>query len=76
MFLCTFFMKFNTHNCVPRYFVLCNYVTNYTHLFLIKSFAFMFHMAGILREKVPGPSNPMSNPLAMMDMMKGDHSFL
>ena len=26
---------------------------------------------GILREKVPGPANPMSNPLAMMDMMKG-----
>jgi hypothetical protein len=27
---------------------------------------------GILREKVPGPSNPMSNPMAMVDMMKGN----
>ena len=27
---------------------------------------------GILREKVPGPTNPMSNPMAMVDMMKGN----
>ena len=27
---------------------------------------------GLLREKVPGAANPMSNPNAMMDMMKGN----
>ncbi|KAJ1426429.1 integral membrane protein DUF106-domain-containing protein [Ochromonadaceae sp. CCMP2298] len=27
---------------------------------------------GILREKVPGAANPMSNPMAMVDMMKGN----
>ena len=32
---------------------------------------FLHLYLGVLREKVPGPSNPMSNPLAMMDMMKG-----
>ena len=26
---------------------------------------------GLLREKVPPPANPMQNPMAMMDMMKG-----
>jgi ER membrane protein complex subunit 3 len=31
---------------------------------------------GLLREKVPGPSNPMSNPMAMMDMMKGNIVFM
>lgn len=31
---------------------------------------------GALREKVPGPSNPMSNPMAMMDMMKGQMVFM
>ena len=32
---------------------------------------------GILREKVPGATNPMmGNPMAMMDMMKGNLSFM
>lgn len=31
---------------------------------------------GLLREKVPGPANPMSNPLAMVDMMKGNITFM
>lgn len=31
---------------------------------------------GILREKVPGPTNPMSNPMAMVDMMKGNIVFM
>ena len=31
---------------------------------------------GVLREKVPGPTNPMSNPMAMMDMMKGNIVFM
>lgn len=31
---------------------------------------------GLLREKTPPPVNPMSNPLAMMDMMKGNLSFM
>jgi ER membrane protein complex subunit 3 len=31
---------------------------------------------GLLREKVPGPANPMSNPSAMMDMMKGNMTFM
>lgn len=31
---------------------------------------------GILREKVPGPTNPMSNPMAMVDMMKGNLIFM
>lgn len=31
---------------------------------------------GLLREKVPGPPNPMSNPTAMVDMMKGNMTFM
>lgn len=31
---------------------------------------------GILREKVPGPTNPMSNPMQMVDMMKGNVVFM
>jgi hypothetical protein len=31
---------------------------------------------GVLREKVPGAGNPMSNPMAMMDMMKGQMVFM
>lgn len=31
---------------------------------------------GVLREKVPGAANPMSNPLAMVDMMKGNIVFM
>lgn len=31
---------------------------------------------GLLRENVPGPPNPMSNPSAMMDMMKGNMTFM
>lgn len=31
---------------------------------------------GVLREKVPGAANPMSNPLAMIDMMKGNITFM
>jgi len=31
---------------------------------------------GILREKVPGATNPMSNPMAMVDMMKGNIVFM
>lgn len=31
---------------------------------------------GVLREKVPGPANPMSNPLQMVDMMKGNIIFM
>eukprot|EP00597_Dinobryon_sp_UTEXLB2267_P003518 CAMPEP_0170074788 /NCGR_PEP_ID=MMETSP0019_2-20121128/12040_1 /TAXON_ID=98059 /ORGANISM="Dinobryon sp., Strain UTEXLB2267" /LENGTH=250 /DNA_ID=CAMNT_0010285337 /DNA_START=24 /DNA_END=776 /DNA_ORIENTATION=+ len=37
---------------------------------------FVRKTTGVLREKVPGPSNPMSNPLAMMDMMKGNIMFM
>jgi hypothetical protein len=33
---------------------------------------FIKKKTGILREKVAGPANPMSNPLAMVDMMKGN----
>lgn len=31
---------------------------------------------GLLREKVPGAANPMSNPMQMMDMMKGNMVFM
>ena len=31
---------------------------------------------GVLREKVPGPPNPMTNPMGMMDMMKGNMTFM
>jgi len=31
---------------------------------------------GLLREKVPGAANPMSNPMAMVDMMKGNIVFM
>lgn len=31
---------------------------------------------GLLREKVPQAANPMSNPMAMMDMMKGQVSYM
>lgn len=31
---------------------------------------------GLLKEKVPGMPNPMSNPSAMMDMMKGNMTFM
>lgn len=31
---------------------------------------------GLLREKTPPPVNPMSNPLAMVDMMKGNLTFM
>jgi ER membrane protein complex subunit 3 len=31
---------------------------------------------GLLREKAPPAVNPMSNPMAMMDMMKGNMSFM
>lgn len=31
---------------------------------------------GLLRENVPGPPNPMSNPTAMIDMMKGNMTFM
>ncbi|RYH21099.1 DUF106 domain-containing protein [archaeon] len=31
---------------------------------------------GLLREKAPPPGNPMSNPMQMMDMMKGQLTFM
>lgn len=31
---------------------------------------------GLLREKTAGPANPMSNPMQMMDMMKGNMTFM
>lgn len=31
---------------------------------------------GLLREKAPPPANPMSNPMQMMDMMKGNMTFM
>lgn len=31
---------------------------------------------GLLREKTPPPGNPMSNPMQMMDMMKGNLTFM
>lgn len=31
---------------------------------------------GLLREKTPAVANPMSNPMAMMDMMKGNLTFM
>ena len=44
---------------------LCDKAYNSRKAYLIQK------KSGLLREKVPGPANPMSNPLAMMDMMKG-----
>lgn len=37
---------------------------------------FVKKKTGVLREKAPPPTNPMSNPLAMMDMMKGNITFM
>jgi hypothetical protein len=37
---------------------------------------FLKKKTGVLREKVPGPTNPMSNPMAMVDMMKGNVTFM
>ncbi len=37
---------------------------------------FIRKKTGLLREKTPPPVNPMSNPLAMMDMMKGNLTFM
>lgn len=37
---------------------------------------FVRKKTGLLREKTPPPTNPMSNPLAMMDMMKGNITFM
>lgn len=43
---------------------------NMRKLFFIKK------KTGILREKVPGPKNPMQDPTAMMDAMKGNMVFM
>jgi len=40
--------------------------------FNTRKIAMLKKKTGLLREKVPGASNPMSNPNAMMDMMKGN----
>lgn len=37
---------------------------------------FVRRKTGLLREKTPPATNPMSNPLAMMDMMKGNITFM
>lgn len=37
---------------------------------------FIRKKTGALREKCPPPSNPMSNPMAMVDMMKGNVIFM
>jgi hypothetical protein len=37
---------------------------------------FIKKKTGLLREKTPPPVNPMSNPLAMVDMMKGNVTFM
>src|ERR1044072_7121041 len=37
---------------------------------------FIKKKTGVLREKTPSPGNPMSNPLAMVDMMKGQITFM
>lgn len=37
---------------------------------------FIKKKTGVLREKTPPPASPMSNPLAMMDMMKGNITFM
>jgi ER membrane protein complex subunit 3 len=37
---------------------------------------FIRKKTGVLREKAPPPQNPMSNPLAMVDMMKGNITFM
>jgi len=38
--------------------------------------AYLASKEGLLKEKVPGPPNPMSNPTAMFDMMKGNMTFM
>jgi len=46
------------------------------HAFNIRKSYLIRKKVGILREKVPGPTNPMSNPMAMMDMMKGNMVYM
>jgi hypothetical protein len=41
-----------------------------------KKATFIRKKTGLLREKTPPPANPMSNPLQMMDMMKGNITFM
>lgn len=37
---------------------------------------FIKKKVGVLKEKTPPPTNPMSNPMAMVDMMKGNITFM
>lgn len=37
---------------------------------------FLKKKTGLLKEKVPGPPNPLANPMGMMDMMKGNMTFM
>lgn len=51
---------------------------NYVHFdsFSLRKSFLTQKEVGLLREKVPGMPNPMSNPSAMMDMMKGNMTFM
>jgi len=49
---------------------ICPEAYNMRKLYLIRK------KTGVLREKVPGPKNPMQDPTAMMDMMKGNMAFM
>jgi len=44
--------------------------------FNMRKLYFIRKKVGILREKVPGPPNPMTNPMGMVDMMKGNMTFM
>jgi hypothetical protein len=84
--------KNNTHNNNNNYNIICNDRIKQTlmqaarlraHGQFINEKAFNTRKAhlirpktGLLREKVPGPTNPMSNPMAMVDMMKGNLIFM
>ncbi len=49
---------------------LCEEAFNTRKSFLIRK------KTGLLREKVPAATNPMSNPMGMVDMMKGNITFM
>ena len=44
--------------------------------FNMRKLMFIRKKTGLLKEKVPGPPNPMANPMAMMEMMKGNMTFM
>ena len=46
------------------------------HAYEIRKNDMLRKKTGLLREKVPGPGNPMANPTALVDMMKGNVTFM